>query len=318
VEEQPQPLDPLPAVAVTPGSPNQNQENVTGDSTGTIAPARPLEALDPEAQRRSDRPAPASGSAWQTHETANFRIFHQNARLAESAGQAAEAVRAAQASRWGSQAAFKPWSPRCDLYLYPDGKALAAATHQPENSPGFSTVTSNGSQVVARRINLRADHRNLIAAILPHEVTHVVLADLFTAVQIPRWADEGIAVMAEPRSEQQLRWEELQQPLETGRLFALDRLVAMDYPNSRDWSLYYAQSVSLTRFLVELAPPERFIGFVLDSHQKGIETALKETYQINGFAELQERWIAYARQQIAPQTAAAGGTSHETSPTATR
>ena len=49
------------------------------------------------------------------------------------------------------------------------------------------------------RTNLRADHPQVLTAILPHEVTHVVLADLFTTQQIPRWADEGMAVLAEPR-----------------------------------------------------------------------------------------------------------------------
>ncbi len=38
--------------------------------------------------------------------------------------------------------------------------------------------------------------------------------------------------------------------------------MAMDYPDAKDWSLYYAQSVSLTRFLVEQGPPEQFIQFV--------------------------------------------------------
>ncbi len=52
-----------------------------------------------------------------------------------------------------------------------------------------------------------------MTAILPHEVTHVVLADLFTTQQIPRWADEGIAVLAEPNAEQEIRAAELQEPL---------------------------------------------------------------------------------------------------------
>ena len=73
----------------------------------------------------------------------------------------------------------------------------------PRDSPGFSTMVSNGNRVTAPHTDLRADHPQLLTAILPHEVTHVVLADLFTVQQIPRWADEGIAVLAEPRAEQQ-------------------------------------------------------------------------------------------------------------------
>ncbi len=76
--------------------------------------------------------------------------------------------------------------------------------------------------------------------------------------------------------------------------------MAMDYPDAKDWSLYYAQSVSLTRFLVEQGPPEQFVQFVQNSQRDGIEGALRGTYGIGGFAELQERWTKYARQQLAP------------------
>jgi len=284
----------------------------------TEASSRPLEPLDGETERSGGDSSSGHSSAWQIHETANFRIFHRNARLAESAGETAEAVRAAQARKLRSETTARPWTPACEIYLYPDGKALAAATQQPENSPGFSTMTSNGAQVVARRVNLRADHPQLLAAILPHEVTHVVLADIFTVKQIPRWADEGLAVLAEPRSEQQLRCAELQEPLGSGRIFELSKLMGMDYPDPKDWSLYYAQSVSLTRFLVEQDSPERFIRFVLDSHLKGTEAALEDSYQIKGFRELEERWKAYARTHAATRTASGGGSSDTSPPTTSR
>jgi hypothetical protein len=242
-------------------------------------------------------PNETDSAPWQVYETTNFRVFHQDVRLAETAGNAAETVRAAQAKRWASPAAQRPWTPRCDLYLYPSGKAFARETNQPEESPGFSTMMCNGNRVVARRINLRADHPLLVTAILPHEVTHVVLADLFTTQQIPRWADEGIAVLAEPSAEQAIRAAELLEPLESGRVFDVRKLMAMDYPDAKEWSLYYAQSVSLTRFLVEQGPPEQFVQFVQSSQRDGVENALRGTYGFGSLVELQERWTKFARQQ---------------------
>ena len=241
-----------------------------------------------------------AGVAWQVYETPNFRVFHHDARVAKAAGDAAESVRATQASGWASPAAQRQWTPLCDLYLYPSGKVFAWETKQPENSPGFSTMTCNGNQVVSRRINLRADHPLLLTAILPHEVTHVVLADLFTEQQIPRWADEGLAVLAEPHAEQATRAAELQEPLEAGRVFDLSKLMAMDYPAAKDWSLYYAQSVSMTRFLVEQGSPEKFVQFVQNAQRDGTERALRGTYGIGGFAELQDKWTEYARQKLTP------------------
>ena len=241
----------------------------------------------------------AANSSWQVHETVNFRIFHCSPRLAEQAGVAAEKVRASQGRRWGSPAIERPWTPRCDLYLYPDGRSLARATGQPETAPGFSTLNTDGSRVTIRRTVLRADHPQLLTAVLPHEITHVVVADLFTAQCIPRWADEGIAVLAEPDAEQDLRVADLHDSLESGRILDLAKLMTSEEPPAADWSQYYAQSVSLTRFLVEQGSPERFLQFVRKSSGKGTEAALRDVYKIGGLADLRDRWMAYARRQVA-------------------
>jgi hypothetical protein len=295
----------LPGGGARPESENeQNPETVAGSGVNTSEPApRGAPRADAELRRTGNDAAPSPETGWQVYETANFRVFHRDASLAEAAAQAAEATRTVQAKNWHSPYSDRPWSPPCELYLYPDGKTFAQATKQPENSPGFSTMISNGNHIVTRRMSLRADHPQLLASIVPHEVTHVVLADLFTTEQIPRWADEGLAVLAEPKRQQHLRWAELEEPLSAGRLFALSRLMAMDYPDAKDWSLYYAQSVSLTHFLVELDTPERFIHFVQDSHKRGIEAALRDNYRMRGFPELQERWLAHARKELATLTA---------------
>ena len=220
----------------------------------------------PEKPRSRRRPCetrrPRRRLSWHVHESANFRVYHVDAAVAAQASQAAEAVRSKQAKRWGSTATRSTWSPKCEIYLYPTPRDFAQMTGQPETSPGFSTMGINGNRIIARRVNLRADHPQLLTAILPHEVTHVVLADLFTEKQIPRWADEGMAVLAEPISEQVSRAGDLAAPLEQGRLFRLSELMAIDYPNAESWGLYYAQSVSLTQFLVELGTPEQFVSFV--------------------------------------------------------
>jgi hypothetical protein len=236
--------------------------------------------------------------SWQVIETANFRIFHCNPRLAEQAGAAAERVRAAQAKRWGSPALQSPWTPRCDLYLYPDGPSLAKATGQPETAPGFSDLLTDGTRMTTRRTILRTDKPQWLATVLPHEITHVVLADLFVAKIIPRWADEGMAVLAEPDSEQVIRTNELHESLESGRVLDLRKLMTNDQPGDKEWSLYYAQSVSLTRFLVEQDSPASFIKFLRTSNGKGIDAALREVYRIGSLADLRDRWLAYARQQV--------------------
>jgi hypothetical protein len=260
-------------------------------------------AEEPRKTLAAEDALPTTPISWHVHESANFRVYHVDAAAAAQASQTAEEVRSKQAKRWGSIATRSTWSPKCDIYLYPTPKDFAQMTGQPETSPGFSTMGINGNRIIARRVNLRADHPQLLTAILPHEVTHVVLADLFTEKQIPRWADEGMAVLAEPVSEQIGRANDLAVPLEQGRLFKLSELMAIDYPNAESWGLYYAQSVSLTQFLVEQSTPEQFVSFVRAAQREGVEQALRELYHIEGFPDLETRWRNYARRQIATVTA---------------
>ncbi len=256
-------------------------------------------------------PGASNAGRWQVHESPNFRVYHHNRRLAEQAAEVAESVRTAQARRWGTAAAQSNWTPRCELYLYPTGKDFAEATSQPETAPGLSTISNDGSRVVARRMSLRADNRLLLTATLPHEVTHVVLADLFAAQPIPRWADEGLAVLAEPEAELRHREADLKGPLDEGRVFEAGRLLAMDYPDPKDWRLFYAQSVSMTRFLVEQGPSVRFIQFLRETQRMGTEAALRDVYQIEGVAALHERWLDYARKQAGTEIASTRDTDQQ-------
>jgi hypothetical protein len=277
---------------VAAGTPPEN----TAPAAPSPAPApAPLMVSDDQAPGRPGQPI----GSWRVWETPNFRILHNDLELARQVARVAESVREEQGRRWRSPLTADRWTPRCDIYLYPSAALFHQMTGQPEDSPGFSTMGLSDGRVVARRVNLRVDHPNLVAAILPHEVTHVVLADLFTDIQIPRWADEGMAVLSEPSSEQELRAADLTQPLAEGRLFRLADLMKMDYPDGRFWSLYYAQSVSLTRYLVELGTPEQFVEFVRASQRGNLDDELKRVYGIAGLADLQDRWLSHVRKRPA-------------------
>jgi hypothetical protein len=270
----------------------------------------------PDESKKARKPEPKAEAGTLT--TQNFTIIHSDRALAERVAKAAEAARDTQVRRWSDPANPIPaWSSKCEIHLYPTAEVFSRDTGQRPDSAGFSTMSMSDGKVVARRINLRADHPNVVRAVLPHEVTHVVLADLFPDKQIPRWADEGLAVLAEPEKEQALRAADLEQPLASNKLFAPGDLFTMDYPKSDAWSLYYAQSVSMTRFLVESGSPASFIGFVRESQTSGPEPALRSIYKISGYDELQKRWLAYARAHASGTLTASSDTS-EKQPSAER
>jgi hypothetical protein len=232
---------------------------------------------------------------WSVAETANFRVFHKTTpEAAARAARFAEATRVAMARKWFGEAPAG-WSPRCDVYLHATAQDYARATGAQPWSPGHSTVSRDGERVIARRLDLRCDDPNMLTGILPHETTHLVLAGRFGRHNVPRWADEGIAVLTEPRERINLHLNNLPLHRREGTLFGIGRLMRMDeYPEPRLVGPFYAQSVALVEFLAKRKGPATFTRFLRDGLDGGYEPALRRHYGINGFAELQRLWEAYA------------------------
>ncbi len=126
-----------------------------------------------------------------------------------------------------------PWQPRCEIYLYPTAAQFAQMTGQPEESPGFSTMGMNEGRIIARRVNLRADHDGLIWPCCRTRSPTSSWPTSSPSQQIPRWADEGMAVLAEPAVEQERRAADLDEPLGKNLLFSIETLMSMDYPDNR-------------------------------------------------------------------------------------
>ncbi len=248
----------------------------------------------------------------QVIETTNFRIHHSDEGLAEQVARVAEDTREEQVRKWSGASSSSPWVPRCEIFLYPTAQVYSQETRQPLDSPGFSTMGVTDGRIHDRKIHLRVGARGLVPAVLPHEVTHVVLADLFTTQQIPRWADEGMAVLSEPTSEQTLRANDLDEPLKSGRLFTVTDLMVMDYPDGEFWSVYYAQSVSLTKFLVERGTPGKFVQFLQASQRNGTEVELQRVYGFKNPRDLQDQWLTWARRGPNLMTANGSSVTRET------
>jgi hypothetical protein len=238
---------------------------------------------------------PRKGGGWALAETANFRVFHtQSPEQAERVARAAESARLALAGKWLGEAP-PAWSPRCDIYLHPNRTDYARATAAPESNPGHSTIKLEEGRVVGRRIDLRCDDAHLLRATLPHETTHVVLAGHFGRHHVPRWADEGMAVLSEPRERIDLHLRNLPRHDRDGQLFGVGQLLRMEeYPAARSIGPFYAQSVSLVELLAQRKGPRAFTQFLRDGLDSGYEGALKKHYGIAGFAELERLWREHA------------------------
>ncbi len=236
-----------------------------------------------------------SGGGWSVAETNNFRVFHNQSReLAEKVARIAEHTRVTMQKKWFGQVA-EDWNPRCDIYLHADADAYARATQVPRNSPGHSTIQNEGSRILSRRVDLHVDHEGMLLAVLPHETTHVVLAGRFGAFQVPRWADEGIAVLSEPIDKIERHTRNLDRHRQEQTLFSVQQLLQLnDYPEPRYVGAFYAQSVSLCQYLAnQKEGPQTLVRFIQDGLRMGYEASLKKHYNMS-LNDLENGWRAQA------------------------
>jgi len=237
---------------------------------------------------------------WLVLETSNFRVHSTNENLAGQAADIAESTRIELYRTWFGRQPETNWNPKCDIYIHDSADNYVRITRQGPGSPGHSQTGVERGCVVSRRIDLRRDGPDVIKAILPHEITHVVLADRFTAQAMPRWADEGMAVLTEPIEKKQAHLRNLGESSGRARLFTARQLMTMnDYPSGDQWSVFYAQSVSLVEFLVNRAGTAKFIEFLHRAQQNGYDSELLRVFGFASFDELDREWSRGRVEQIA-------------------
>jgi hypothetical protein len=233
-------------------------------------------------------------TGWETTETPSFRVIYQGIRdVAAEVAATAEAARRAMYERWVGPPASS-WTPKCDIYLHASGAAYAKVTGKPPERNGHSTVAFKAAQVVSRRIDLRADEPTLLDGSLPNEVTQVLLAELFAEQPLPRWAVVGMAALSEsPESVARYR-RAVPELLREKKLFAVGPFMERaDFGEPTSMTSFYAESVSLVAYLVELKGPKPFATFLREAPRRGYAKALTTYYGFKDPADLQDRWVKH-------------------------
>jgi hypothetical protein len=258
----------------------------------------------------SPRPAPPASApvaeevdSPHSYRTANFIVTAPTRRCAQLVAEAAEQQRRLQARRWlGKELADWPEPCRVTVAIPPVRLQPGAA---PETAGCFTSFRFEKGALVAQEMHLQTSLERILAKLLPHEVTHTVFASSFRA-PVPRWADEGGAMLAEDEDEQQ------RHKLSVGELCAhpsriipLRRLLPMpDYP--KEVAAFYAESYALTRFLVERKDRSTFLAFVKQGMRDGWDKAAQAQYDFRGVEDLEHTW----RMEL-PRPEAAGDSQPE-------
>lgn len=241
-----------------------------------------------------------------SYKTTNFRVTAPNRELAEKFGDMAEHYRREKAMEWlGEQ--MPNWNQRCPLKVEIRMKDAGGATT-------FTFGGGNRSGVLSQSMHIFGEQKQLLDSVLPHEVTHTVLAYHFGQA-VPRWADEGGSVLSENENEcfsHDIRCREL---LNGGRGIRLRVLLTLkEYP--RDMIVVYAQGYSICDYLInQHGGRAKFLKFVrtgMKGDNRNWEAAVRDVYGFESVDDLEEKWIESLRtppQRVAKAKTGSTGTT---------
>lgn len=212
--------------------------------------------------------------------TRNFIVVAPTQDLANAVATAAEKYRRDLATYWLGQP-LPAWPAPCPIRVVA-GPNLAAQ----------GVTTYNPRPVRDFQMEVVGTPQRILDSVLPHEVTHTVLATHFGR-PLPRWADEGICTTVEHEAERDKHEIKLREFLRSRRGIAMNQLFLMtEYPN--DVLPLYAQGYSVCQFLIHQKGPRTFINFLQDYMQRPSWTAnVRKHYGYDSLKELQDYWVAW-------------------------
>ncbi len=228
---------------------------------------------------------------WRVYRSQNFRVCCQSPRRPRDIAEECERLRRVLCEHWLG-ANLDPWPEPCHVVFHArPGSYFQAVGRGGEQTLGCATVSYGDQGISLRRLDLRGDVPDPLRHTVPHELTHVVVAERFVEADPPRWADEGLAVLADPPEKQSEYRRHLERALTSGSATRLSDLLGRDelaFGNQR--GLFYGQSASLVSFLMAEGTPRQLLDFLVDANRLGYTESLRAHYRISDSAELERRW----------------------------
>ena len=264
--------------------------------SGIVFSASSGRAETHRADSAARRPAVAveisRSGTWVGGRTSSFQVWMIAPEAdVRSIAELCEQHRAALQKKWTSSP--QPgWNPRCEIVVFPTRSDFVRKLGpQAQGSSGATTIDVNRGRIGARRIDIRGDAVDWQREVLPHELTHVVLADEFSKQRISPWADEGIAMLAESGHRLAQRRLDLEQAVQRGTFIDVRQVfAAQDGPQLTQRSAFYAESVSLAAFLIRRGSSKKLIEFVHSAQTDGYEAAARHHYGFDSLDQLETQW----------------------------
>ncbi len=211
----------------------------------------------------------------------NFVVEGTTGETARLIVEAAEKHRTEQAKLWLGRA-LPAWKSPCTIRVsLCEGRPSGGTSFDFRRSPHSACMFLNGPLAA------------ILDGVLPHEVAHTVLAEHFRG-PIPRWADEGAAILSETGIAPKLHQKRARELLANGRAMRLTHLFGLrDYP--ADVGPLYAEGYSISRFLVEKKDRAPYLKFITAGMTDGWESAVSSSYGYESIDAMETAWIASLR-----------------------
>ncbi|QDT57665.1 hypothetical protein SV7mr_01480 [Stieleria bergensis] len=219
--------------------------------------------------------------------TQNFLVQAPTQKLADRVAEQAERYRLELAQYWLGRP-IQPWQDPCPIEVVA-GPNLAAQ----------GVTNYNVFPVGNFQMKVIGTPERILDSVLPHEVTHTVLATHF-GKPLPRWADEGICTTVEHSAERTKHDAKLLEFLSHRRGIPMNQMFLMkEYPS--DILPLYAQGYSVCEFLIAQSGPREFIKFIEGYMQHESWTSnVRQHYGYQSLADLQNHWLAWVRNGRGP------------------
>lgn len=219
------------------------------------------------------------------YETPNFIVETKDPNQARQYGDAAEDLRRDLAIQWLGEE-MPRWGDRCPITVNV-GRRLGAG--------GATTFVFDHGEVFGWRMSIQGSHERILDSVLPHEITHMILASYFRK-PLPRWADEGASTSVEHISERTRHRRMLLEFLQSQRGIPFNTMFAMtEYPS--DIMPLYAQGFSLSEYLIQQGDKQKFLAFLKDGLDgEPWADAIQHHYGYQNLGSLQNAWLGWVAQ----------------------
>jgi hypothetical protein len=166
-----------------------------------------------------------------------------------------------------------------------------------ESPSGATEFTFRNDRIATMAMRVAGPLDYLQDNLLPHEVTHAVLAHHFGRA-IPRWVDEGMATRAEDTAVRGRQDARVRKLVKQNTLMPLATLFALrDYPsNTDDVMRFYAQGYSVTDYLIRARGRRTLLTFVEKGMESGWAKAAQSCYGHDSIEKLEQAWLTDLRE----------------------